>query len=132
VTRLRAWAKRLDDAVLKPDWRPEGIELASPEVQQQILATAYLRQRWTRPPIVAPAADWVSHPEAADLLKSRSAPFPHIVFLVARGLLQAAYRATDGADGVTLSSVAEELRWRKEASLWRRIRRRIGGILHFL
>lgn len=131
-SRFRGWAKRLDDSVLQKDWRPEGIQLASPEVQQQILASAHQRRMWTRPPVVAPVNDWVSQPDAADLLKSRAAPLPHIGMLIARGLLQQAYRSTDGADGVTRSSVEEELRWRNEAGLWRRVRRRIGGILHWV
>lgn len=130
--RFREWAKRLDASVLQQDWRPQGLELAAPDVQSEILAKACQRRMWTRPPVVAPADDWLSQPDAAELLESRTAPLPHVGMLIARGLLQQAYRASDGADGVTRSSVEEELRWREEANLWRRIRRRVGGILHWI
>lgn len=87
---------------------------------------------WLRPPVVVTDHDFVSQEEAAEMLRSRSAPMPAIGMLMARGILQHCFRANDGAEGVTRASVHEELDRRRTASFWRRFTRRLGGIVHWL
>jgi hypothetical protein len=112
-------------------WQPTGIDLAEEPVRSEILQRAWPTRMWLRPPIVVLDEDFITQTEAATLLKSRRAPMPAVGSLIARGILQQCFRATDGADGVTRESVREELEWRRTASFWRRLTRRVGGILHW-
>ena len=66
--------------------------------------------------------------EAAEALQAKTAL--SIGALIARDILQPASLA-DGTEGVTRSSVEAELTWRRQAGFWRRLRRRLGGILHW-
>lgn len=84
--------------------------------------------RWWVGDVVSPG-EFVSQEEAADVLGLRS----HLTIgvYIARGILQPA-RTADGNRGVTRSSLDTELEWQRTASTMQRLRRRLGGLLHFL
>jgi hypothetical protein len=130
-SRLGASLSRLDRKGPHRDWQPTGIDLAEEPVRSEILQRAWPTRMWLRAPIVVLDEDFITRTEAATLLKSRRAPMPAVGSLIARGILQQCFRATDGAHGVTRESVREELEWRRTASFWRRLTRRLGGILHW-
>lgn len=130
--RFKAWSTELDSQALRRDWQPIGLDLAEEPIRSQIFKNAWRSRMWVRPAIVVTDDRFISQTEAAALLKSRAAPRPNIGILIARGLIQRCFRARDGADGVTLDSVQEELEWRQSATFWRRLRRRLGGILHWV
>lgn len=130
--RLRDWGDRIDNRAFLMDWEPVGIDLADEPIRDEIRRKAYRLRRWLRPPVVVGSADFTDLATAASMLRSRAAPFPNLNLLIARGLVQACYRASDGELGVTLQSVEEERNWRRTASTWRRWKRRLGGVLHFV
>ncbi len=78
---------------------------------------------------VIPDDDFVSQDEARQVLGLRS-PLA-VGQLVARQILVPATRA-DGKSGVTRESVDAEMKWRRESNAWRRFRRGLGGIVHWL
>ncbi len=130
--RFKAWSSRLDNNVLMLDWQPPGLDLAQEPVRSEILKHARTMRMWLRPPIVVEDDGFVTAFEAGRLLKSRVGVRPAVGMLVARGFLQQAFRASDGAEGITRESVSAELQWRRSASFWRRLSRRLVGILHWL
>ncbi len=67
--------------------------------------------------------------EAAQALNAKT--MLSIGALIARGIIEPAF-LDDGTEGVTRRSVEKELTWRRSASLWARLRRRISGILHWV
>lgn len=132
-SRFKRWADRLDSVALREDWLPEGIHLVRDDhLRAEILSQTWPKRFWKRPPKVVPDIDFITRMEASELLKSRWSPRPQVNLLIARGILQPCVRASDGADGLTRSSIATEREWRRTASVWRRLRRRIGGILHWV
>ncbi len=131
-SRLGAWSSRLDEKAFHLNWQPPGIELAEEPIRSDILKQARSKRMWARPPIVVTDEDFVTQTEAAVLLKSRAAPMPAVGLLIARGILQQCFRASDGTNGVTQESLSEELEWRRTASFWRRLTRRLGGVLHWV
>lgn len=52
--------------------------------------------------------------------------------LIARDLPQPAIRKADGLQGVTRQSVEREEGWRQSASSRRKLRRGLGGVVHWL
>ena len=88
-----------------------------------------MSERWGVPAPTVPAADFMTQQEAASEL---SAKIPLTVgVLIARGILEPAFLRGD-EEGVTRRSVEAELRWRRETGFWRRLRRRLGGIIHWI
>jgi hypothetical protein len=131
--RFRAWADRLDRRAFQQDWRPAGIELVADDaIREQIQSEARKRRMWTLPPVVVRDDEFMTQGEAAECLRSRAAPMPNVGILIARGILQQAFAASDGSEGVTRMSVEDEMRWRRTASPWRKVTRRIGGVLHWV
>lgn len=51
--------------------------------------------------------------------------------MVARRLLDPAKRA-GGEVGVTMASVEREVEWSRTATVWQRLMRKVGGILHWV
>jgi len=105
---------RFDDPAKTPD---ENIRLAQRR-----------RRFWRRPPIVVPEDDFLGLNEAASALGTRH---PSLNLLIARGILQPCFLA-DAKEGVTKSSVAAEVEWRRTASRGQKLKRRLGGILHWI
>lgn len=132
LSRLGASLSRLGQQGSHRDWQPTGIDYVEEPVRSDILQRAGSKRMWVRPPIVVLDENFITQTEAATLLKSPRAPMPAVGLLIARGILQQCFRASDGANGVTRESVREELEWRRTASPWRRLTRRLGGILHWV
>lgn len=81
------------------------------------------RRDWVRPPIVVPAEDFMSFEEAKRLFEQNPRHGPrNLRMLIARGLVQHCF-VQDGREGVTRSSVADEIEWRRTADLWTRFKR---------
>ncbi len=80
---------------------------------------------------VAPSATvvrpehFVPYDEAKRLLQRRSAPWPSYKHAQARGLVHLVYRCTDGEEGLSRTSVDQELQWRRTATWGNRFRRRV-------
>ncbi len=138
---MRLWKKGrdLDQRILEWDQRstrrlgkrlgytPDD-ELPPAQRVDRALGRGRLRNR---PPIVAEREDFMTDSEAESLLaRPRHLP-PSARMLCARGILQDAWLST-GEHGVTRSSALAEMEWRREASLWRRFTRAVGGIVHWV
>jgi hypothetical protein len=116
------WDKRISRRVRirfdDPDKTPE-----------ENIRLAQGRSFWAKPPIVVEESEYLTVGEASGILRLRFAPL--INLLLARGILQSCFVA-DGRQGVTRSSVEEEVEGRRTASRWQKFTRRAGGILHYL
>jgi len=119
------WDKRVS--------RKVGLRFDDPEKtpEENIRLAQRRRKYWLRPPIVVEESDFLTTDEAKRPLRSRFAPRPNVNILVARGVLQACF-VEDGRQGVTRSSVEQEIGWRRTASRWRKFTRRLGGVLHWV
>lgn len=124
-TRLMEWDKRVS--------RKLGLRFDDPAKtpQENIRLAQRRRKYWLRPPIVAEESDFLTTDEAKRLLRSRFAPRPSVNMLIARGILQHCF-AEDGREGITRSSVEEEVEWRRTAGRWKKLTRRLGGVLHWV
>jgi hypothetical protein len=112
--------------------RRVGLRFDDPNKSPEEIRLAQRRRRhWLRPPIVVEEADYLTTDEAKELLRSKSAPRPNINIMIARGILQPCF-VEDGWQGVTRSSVEQEIEWRRTTSRWRKFTRRLGGILHWI
>lgn len=110
---------------------PLGLDkVQDPDLAERIRARAWPRRRWTAPPVVVDAEDFLDYEETKRMCGVRTVA--GIDFLAARGILQQCFRATDGLEGVTRSSAEVERQWRAEASLLSRAWRRLGGILQWI
>lgn len=86
-------------------------------------------ERWGTPAPTVPAAEFMTRQEAATALEANTPAT--VPLLVARGILEPAF-TRDGVEGVTRRSVEAELKWRQETGFWRRLRRRLGRIIHWV
>lgn len=130
--RLRAWSAEQDRQAFKQGWEPPGLELAEEPLRSELLERARRRRFWMRPPVVVEDEEFVGHHDAAAYLRLKRLRPPSTNLLVARGLLQQCFRATDGTEGVTRSSVDEERAWRDSATAWMLLKRWAGAILHWI
>jgi hypothetical protein len=137
----RFWRKgrRLDERILAWDQRTTrrvGKRLGyNPDDElppdQRVGRALDRGRRRKRPPIAGDGEDFMTESGAEALLaRPRRLP-PSARMLCARGILQEAWLST-GERGVTRSSVMSELEWRREASLWRRFIRAVGGVVHWI
>jgi hypothetical protein len=106
----------------------DGIELAPPEVATLIRNRARRYAGHRRPPAVCLPADFVPLEDAYRQVQSRWAPWPTINVLTARGYVQRCFRATDGEEGVTATSLAREVGWRRGARLRDHLRRLVRAV----
>ena len=74
-------------------------------------------------------ADFMTQEEAAEAL-GRSTTLG-IGLLIGRQILRPAF-LVDGTEGITRESVEAELEWRRSASSMRKLRRALGGLLHWI
>jgi hypothetical protein len=127
--RFRAWAGRVDRSAALTDFQPEGIDLAAEPVRSQIIAAAWPRRFGLRGCVVVGDGDFISREEANARLPRLAAD---VQVLATHGILHYAFRASDGAEGITRSSLERELEWRRTASRSMRLKRGIRGALHYL
>jgi len=124
--RLKEWNANTD--------RRFGYRFDDPKKtpEENIANAMKKRQNWGRPPIVVPAEDYMSFEEATRVFKKNPRRGPrNLRMLIARGLVQHCF-VPDGREGVTRSSVADEIEWRRTADLWTRFKRAAGGVLHWV
>jgi hypothetical protein len=126
--RFLAWDQRTTRRIGKLLGYTPDDELPPDQRVSRAIKRGQLR---VRPPIAGEAADFMTESEAEALL-ARPRRLPASARrLCARGILQEAWLST-GERGVTRSSVMGELEWRREASLWRRFTRAVGGVVHWM
>ncbi len=120
-----AWDERVS--------RKVGLRFDDPEKspEENIRLAQRRRTYWLRPPIVVEESDYLTSDEAKKILRNRSAPRPSVNILVARGILQPCF-VEDGRQGVTRTSVEQEIDWHGSASRWKKFTRRVGGVLHWI
>jgi len=87
-------------------------------------------RRWGLKAPTVERSDFLTQEEAARVLSARAGTLS-VGAMIARRILEPAF-LPDGTEGVSRSSVEEEVEWRRTASFVRRLSRRIGGILHWL
>lgn len=96
----------------------DGVEAATPEVQNVIRHKARWQKMSSPLPIVVPPDEFVAMEEARRVIR-----WPDARRLITAGLLQTAYRSTDGEGGITREAFDRELRWRDRSSGADRLRR---------
>lgn len=107
---------------------PEGYVRQSEPVQSddapELRRKMY--RRWGNEAVTVERADFLTQEEAAQTLGRLG-----VGLLLARRILRPAF-LEDGSEGVTRESVEAELEWQASAGPIRKVRRAIGGFLHFL
>ena len=127
--RFRAWANRLDNSAALTDFKPQGIDLAAEPVRSQIIEAAWSRRFGLRNAVVVEDGEFVARADANARLPDLAAD---VQVLATHGILQYAFRASDGAEGVTVTSLERELEWRRTASRWQRAKRGVRGALNYM
>lgn len=145
--RLSGWLDAFDDGAWAPDWLrrigsktrrsvgyenyPYGLELVEDaDLAASIRDRAWPRRMWLGAPIVVPDDDFVDPESAQRIAGVRS--HGGVTLLCARGILRSCYRASDGSEGITRTSSEAEALWKQSAPITHRLRRRLGGILHWI
>jgi hypothetical protein len=111
------------------DFAPAGIDLAAEPVRSHIIAAVWPRRFALSNSVVVPEDQFVSREEANTALGDWA---PDVQTLAMHGEVQYAFRASDGAEGVTRESLDRELEWRRTASVFKRTRRAVRNALHYL
>jgi hypothetical protein len=126
---FRRWANRLDKSAALTDFAPEGIDLAAEPIRSQIVAAVWPRRFALRSSVVVSDDQFVSREEANTTLGNWA---PDVQTMAMHGDVQYAFRASDGAEGVTTESLARELEWRRKEGIVKRTRRAVRNALHYV